>query len=181
MFVIFSVKAFEGMHYNAPGSDPATGDLAWLNRYVREDHGALGALYPRSGWNHRREGVIEGDTPSFLYLFSGTGGLSDLNDPGMGGWGGRFRRSGTSPSHWVDSPEGPTAISRWHEARQRDFAARMDRCVHPPGRVNRPPHAVLNGERGYNVFRLDVKPVQRIRLDASRSSDPDRDALSWNW
>ena len=181
MFIILSEKSFAGMHYNGPGGAPDTGNLAWLNRHIRENHGPLGAIYPPSGWNHRNQGVIEGDTPSFLYLLSGTRGLGDLNDPEMGGWGGRFQRSQTGSAHWVDSPEGTAAVTRWHDARQRDFAARMDRCVQPPGRTNRPPDAVVNGVPGHEVLRQEVTPGTRVRLDAAMSSDPDRDQLAWRW
>jgi hypothetical protein len=181
LFVIFSERAFTGMFFNAKGGSTVTGDLAWLNKHVRLDHGALGAIYHRSGWNHRQEGVIEGDTPSFLYLFSGTRGLSDIERPSFGGWGGRFRQASGSPHHWVDSEEGAAAVTRWHEARQRDFAARMDWCVKPLRGANHAPVAVLNSDRSYRVLFRDASPGQVVRLDASGSEDRDGNSLLYTW
>lgn len=181
LFAILSERAYPGMSYRAPGSVPETGNLAWLNANVREGHGPLGALYPRSAWDARFEGVYEGDSPSFLYLLSGSTGLSDTGEPSWGGWGGRFMRVPEAGRLWLDATEGQHSISLWHEARQRDFAARMDWCVKPYSAANHAPLAVLNGDRGVGALRFTARPGGTISLNAAGSGDPDRHALAFRW
>ena len=45
---------------------------------------SLGAHYPNRIW------ATEGDSPSFLYVYSN--GLNDPEHPEYGGWGGRFSK-----------------------------------------------------------------------------------------
>jgi len=134
LFVITS-KSYSGMY---TGGQAELRSEAWLNEHVRQRHGPLGAAYPPAGWSGE-PGMQEGDTPSFLYLLSGSRGLAGFEDPTLGGWGGRFVPSAPGSRHFVDAPEGAQSISRWQDAFQREFAARMDMCVRPPGKVNRPP------------------------------------------
>ena len=57
-------------------------DNPWLEENVIENHGPLGALYPKL------EYIMEGDTPSFLGLIDN--GLGWHVSPAYGGWGGRY-------------------------------------------------------------------------------------------
>ncbi|MEK7388752.1 MAG: PKD domain-containing protein [Elusimicrobiota bacterium] len=57
-----------------------------------------------------------------------------------------------------------------------DFAARMDWCVKPFNQANHAPVAVVNG-----ALSRTVTSGQTVTLDASGSSDPDGNALSYNW
>jgi hypothetical protein len=39
----------------------------------------------------------------------------------------------------------------------------------------------VNGKRENDVQTIKVKPGKTIKLDASKSNDPDKDQLSFNW
>jgi hypothetical protein len=181
LFLIESRQAFKGMNNYAPGADTTLGNGAWLRTHVRAGHGPLGAAYPATGWDPDREGVVEGDSPSFLYLLSTLRGLGDPEQPGLGGWGGRFVRDTTGTAHWIDAPEGRAAVTRWQPAYQADFAARLDWCVRAHGEVNHPPRAVLNGDRTRVVLSLKAAPGQVLTLDANGTTDPDGHALTYRW
>lgn len=126
LFVILSIVNYKGMFYNAAGSDTTLADLEWLNRHVRKGHGILGALYPETGWDSESPGVIEGDSPSFLYLVSSVRGLNDPEKPDQPGWGGCFVRVDPDRNHWIDDPAGPECVWRWRTDVQADFALRAD-------------------------------------------------------
>jgi hypothetical protein len=73
-------------------------------------------------------------------------------------------------------------VWRWRPAYQNDFEARMDWCAAPSlERANHAPAAVLNGDRSRNIVHLRARPGERVRLDASGSSDPDGHRLALRW
>lgn len=163
-------------------------DNPWLAEHIRENHGPLGTLYPPLAY------IMEGDTPSFLNLIDN--GLDAAENPGWGGWGGRYvlrQPPGETRPIWTNSrdtvrtDDGRTSTSnqatiwRWREAFQNDFAARMDWCVKPKAQANHNPIAVVNGVRGTAPVRIRVHAGDTIRLSAEGSSDPDGDTLSFRW
>lgn len=177
LMIVTSEKAYLGMAY---GGDGTLSDGAWLDANVRKDRGPLGVAYPPAAWSGK-PGMQEGDTPSLLYILSAIKGLSDVNDPTMGGWGGRFVAAAPGSRHFIDAPEGGDAVSRWRSAFQNDFAARMERTVRAPGAVNRPPVAVLDGNRTTDVVHREASSGDVIKMSAAGSSDPDGDKLVYHW
>jgi hypothetical protein len=161
-----------------------------LDENVRKNHGPLGAEYP---WV---EYLMEGDTPSFLFLIPN--GLSDPEHPNYGSWGGRYElytprkqkwhyQQETRPI-WADAvdevlaPDGfhytsnHATIWRWREAYQHDFFARMDWTVKSVEEANHQPIAKLN-----HANQLTVKSGEMVNLSAEGSSDPDGDQLTYQW
>jgi hypothetical protein len=67
-------------------------------------------------------------------------------------------------------------IWRWRSAYQNDFAARMDWTIKPFAEANHPPVTKLG-----HPDRLQAKQGQRVDLSAEGSTDPDSDALSFEW
>ena len=67
-------------------------------------------------------------------------------------------------------------IWRWREAYQNDFSARMDWTIKPYDEANHPPVPSLD-----HPDYIKVKPGERVDLSATSSSDPDGDALSFEW
>jgi hypothetical protein len=57
----------------------------------------------------------------------------------------------------------------------------MDRCVHAPGKVNRNPVAVLQGDQSRDILYLNAQAGSEIVLDATGSCDPDYNAIDFNW
>ncbi|UZD21827.1 DUF1593 domain-containing protein [Algoriphagus halophytocola] len=121
LFMIVSQKTYGGMF----AQNSAVGNLEWLNDNIREGHGPLGALYPRSGFNPDSPGMQEGDTPTFTYLVSASLGINDPENPGQESWGGQYKQPDPSKKHWYDGP-GASSVSKWLEDIQADFAKRAD-------------------------------------------------------
>lgn len=65
---------------------------------------------------------------------------------------------------------------RWRDDFQNDLAARMDWCTKPYQECNHPPVPVLSGPD-----RITVKSGEGFALDASGTTDPDGDSLSFLW
>lgn len=126
--------------------------------------------------------ISEGDSPSFLYLIDT--GLRSLEDPGWGGWGGRFGR--TDSSTWKNTVldfdphtgkyEASYTLTRWFDDMNNDFANRVlwtltddDTAVsHTPS---------LEVKEGID---LTAAPGEKVSLSAV-GSDPDGDSLSYKW
>jgi hypothetical protein len=164
-------------HYKFSGPDFSLVSNEWIDEHVQHGHGPLGALYPDTAF------IMEGDTPSFLYLIPN--GLNAPEHPEWGGWGGRYEKKGgfyTDTTDTVMGADGKTyttgqaTVWRWREAYQNDFAARMDWCVKPHAEANHPPVAKL----GHGEV-LEARAGEVVRLKATGSTDPDGDRLSYEW
>lgn len=182
---------FRGMYL---GGDEALTSREWIDKHVRKDHGPLGALYPTKTWTAPNpNGVLkEGDTPSWFYFLPTS--LGDPNHPDHGGWGGRFsQESGRLFRDAEDHIENPPVtdwrwdqdtfnrnsrmtVYRWRRDFQNDFQARMDWCLKTPAQANHRPIAKVTGD-----LRRTVRVGEHVVLDASASTDPDGDRLSFEW
>lgn len=77
--------------------------------------------------------------------------------------------------------EASESISRWKEALQNDFEARMDWSITSNyGDANHHPSAVVNGDSTREVLYLDASDGA-VQLSAAGSDDPDGDGLSYSW
>jgi hypothetical protein len=179
----------DNFHGRFSGADFAPVTNEWLDRNIRRK-GPLGAQYPM--W----EFLMEGDTPSFLNLIDN--GLNDPEHPNWGSWGGRYElytprkrpwhfQAETRP-FWSDAEDEVLGIDgrwqtsnhatiwRWRSAFQNDFAARMDWTIKSFGQANHPPVPKLG-----HPNRITAKPGDRVNLSAQGTTDPDGDAMSYEW
>ena len=176
-------------HGRFGGADFSLVTNEWLDRNIRSK-GPLGAVYPH--WKF----MMEGDTPSFLNLINN--GLSNPEHPDWGGWGGRYELYTPRMEKWFLEPEtrpiwtnvqdevlgndgqwhttNHATIWRWRSAYQNDFAARMDWTIKPYDKANHPPVPKLD-----HPAMITAKPGERVDLSAVGSTDPDGDALSFEW
>lgn len=179
-------------------------EKAWMKTQILEGHGPLYDAYP----NKQGAFNAEGDTPAFLHTIPT--GLRNRESPAYGGWGGRYVRvrgnvwmdplplsdyvypSGQwgIANSWSKRLEHATDTAeinvrtryfkplwRWLDAIQNDFAARADWCVEEYESANHPPVVSLA------QASLDVSAGvgEVIEWDASSSTDPDGDTLSFRW
>lgn len=159
----------------------AHGKARWADyqKYI-QGHGHLGAEYPNFKWG------VEGDTPSFLYVMPN--GLSNPEIPTQGNWGGYFA--------WMQSPDKTTDCysnkkgspifdistkyaAYFYPAEFNDFASRMDWAKN--GKGNRNPVVVVNSDKTLNVLTTYPSLGATVKLDASKSFDPDGDKLNFKW
>ena len=188
LFFMQSIGLAQGMYAEGPARFR---DEAWLQENVIRAHGRLGAGYPAANARGKTELVVkEGDTPTFLHLLAA--GLSDPEQPEQGGWGGRFRRFDPQRNFFVPAEDDHPAsaesarrvrwsLARWNEAIANDFAARMDRCVLPPEKVNHPPVPVIEGDATTKVLQRRVASGATLELDAAGTRDPDGNAVQYQW
>ncbi len=188
-FATWSGISGDRFHARFTGADFSLVDNPWLDRNIRRK-GPLGAQYPHT------EFLMEGDTPSFLGLVRNR--LNTPERPDWGGWGGRYELYTPRKQKWhLEAESRPiwtnaedevigadgnwhtsnhATIWRWRSAYQNEFAARMDWTVKPRAEANHPPIPKLG-----HAAQLTAKRGERVQLSAEGSSDPDGDALSYEW
>ena len=164
-------------------------DNPWLDKNIR-CKGPLGEQYPFMKF------LMEGDTPTFLYLIDN--GLGNPEKPNWGSWGGRYEFYQPRTERWFIEPEtrplwtdaqdevlgvdgswhtsNKATIWRWREAFQNDFAARMDWTINNYKSANHPPVAKLSCPA-----EITAKVGDKIELSAEASIDPDGNELSFKW
>jgi hypothetical protein len=74
-----------------------------------------------------------------------------------------------------------TPVWRWRYAIWNDLKARMDWCTEPYNKANHHPIAVFNGDTTQQIIKTKSNYNETIELDATGSSDPDGDELSYHW
>jgi hypothetical protein len=182
----------------------------FMGKHVINNHGPLTKLYYSYGDGNPPEGelediysdtakiknnmwgsfkqydfISEGDSPAFFHLIDV--GLGNLEDPSVGGWGGRLVQSASNPNRWEDgehvtdfNPETSSndkayPQTRWIDVLQNEFAARADWCVLPWEEANHPPVVSLT-----HSHNLRAKPGTTVQL-SGQAKDPDNDQVSYKW
>jgi hypothetical protein len=145
-----------------------------MQREEVNGHGPMSEIYDNGG---------EGDTPAFLYLLSSVLGLNNPEVPGHGSWGNMFYpMGGDFPSGYYHTCfHERTELERWIPDAKKSFMNRLQWPVKEPGEVNREPVVVVNGDRTNRILNVQASPGEEIRLNASKSFDPDGDEISFNW
>ena len=180
------------LYQNGPMHKFELVDNPWLEKNIIDNHGPLGALYPRLKY------IMEGDTPSFFSLIDN--GLGSYLSPSYGGWGGRYvlhQAYGETRPIWTNgrnsrdtvvAENGTTwtcdqaTIWRWREAYQHDFAARMDWCgADAFEKANHNPVAAFQGDKSKAVVKMRAVSGQRVNLSAAGTHDPDGSGVSYRW
>lgn len=161
LFVIVSQKTYGGMFAQAF----PIANLEWLNANIRAGHGPLGAVYPPTGYNPDNPGMQEGDTPSFMYLYSAVLGINDPDKPDQESWGGQYQQRDPSRNHWFDGP-GPTSVVKWLPEIQKDFATRADWMLSSHASSLKPRMIVLTDISPINHEPDDMESMIRLLVHA---------------
>lgn len=176
-------------HGRFTGADFSIVDNPWLDKHIRSK-GPLGAQYPHMTF------LMEGDSPTFMYLINN--GLGSPEHPDWGSWGGRYEHYQPRTEKWFLEPEtrpiwsdaqdevmgvdgnwhtsNKATIWRWREVYQNDFVARMDWTIKAYEEANHPPVPQLGHDN-----QMTAKVGDRIELSAAGSTDPDGNELSYKW
>jgi hypothetical protein len=166
------------------GPDPTQVSSEWLSSHIRK--GPLGELYPLPKY------IMEGDTPSFLYLIPN--GLGNPAHPEYGSWGGRYGKVTAADGLYTDTSDTVTGVDgrtyssnqatiwRWRTAYQNDFAGRMQWTLTSSARdAPHNPVLVVNGTPGREAVDMAVTSGDHVELDGSGSRDPDGGELRYLW
>jgi hypothetical protein len=128
--------------------------------------------------------LSEGDNVAFNRLLDT--GIDVPEDPTLGSWGGRLQQQSATPDLWTlvatekDATGGDVrnyTTLRWAGAAQNDFAARMQWTLTPRYRAgNHAPRVRI--VRTGRITKVRAGQTLRLR---GYGTDPDRDALDFEW
>lgn len=206
----YGASTWIGINSVIDGIDNKTIGNAWLATHIQQGHGILGAAYPDVSWGMEGDtpswlnlipnGLSDPERPDWggwggrfrLYtpkaatdnpaslvdgktmpqetrpIWSGT---TDTYAPPVHPEYGRATRKGDK------TYEGAKAtLWRWRDDFQNDFAARMLWTTQPYAAANHAPVVRLDQPR-----TITVKSGRGFGIDASASTDPDGDSLSYYW
>lgn len=181
---------------------------SWLAQNIQQGHGSLGAEYPDVSWGMEGDtpsflslipnGLNNAENPEW----GGWGGRYELYKPDFA----LTKKGGSivtiapeTREIWTNAIDNYTpylqreygravgkdtvtftgykeTLWRWRDDFQNDFAARMDWCIKSYLEANHPPVPVLG-----HPEQIEVKSGEGFGLDASGSTDPDGDNLSYLW
>lgn len=185
VFYIASIHAWNsyyastwlGISVTEAGVDSTKVSKDWLAENVKIG-GALSDQYPLPLY------IMEGDSPSFLYLIQN--GLGQPEHPNWGSWGGRYGYVVPGSRQYSDTVDqiigvdeashtsNMAGVYRWRDHFQNDFAARMQWTVTSDfDNASHPPVPVVNGTQGPDFLNITVAAGQTVVLDGSESYDPD--------
>jgi hypothetical protein len=191
----YALSTWHGISGDGPGDEGGTDKSKVSHKWIKDNIqiGPLGAEYPDFMY------IIEGDTPTFLYLIQN--GLGVPEKPHYGSWGGRYVPVNVSNKglpkrgHFSDTidavvgKDGRTyktnraTIWRWRNAFQDDFAARMQWTMTSDfSKTNHHPVVAINGEFGLAPVEVEVDAGGTVYFDASDTYDPDAgQELTFKW
>lgn len=204
----YGSATWTGINNVISGIDNTTISNIWFAQHIQQDHGPLGAAYPDVSWGVEGDtpaylslipnGLNNAEHPEW----GGWGGRYELYKPDFsktkkGGsiveiapetrpiwtnavdhyipftpreYGRSVRKDTTSFKGYKET------LWRWRDDFQYDFAARMDWCLDSFEDANHPPIPRLS-----HPERMTITSGESFRLDASDSTDPDGDSLSFLW
>lgn len=190
------------------GIDNSEISNTWLAKNIQQGHGPLGAAYPDVAYGMEGDtpswlnlipnGLSDPEHPDW----GGWGGRYELYKPDFA----KEKKGGSGvPSEpeprkiWTNATDSYTpyiyneygrsvkpdsvtftdnkvTLWRWRDDFQNDFAARMEWCTKSYREANHPPVPALKTPE-----QITVKSGERFSLDASGTTDPDGDNLSYLW
>ena len=204
----YGSATWTGINLKVDGIDNKRIGNTWFAENIQQNHGPLGAVYPDVSWGVEGDtpaflslipnGLNTAENPQW----GGWGGRYELYKPDF---------SLTKKGHsivtiapetrkiWTNAIDKFTpyihkeygrnveknkatftgyreTLWRWRDDFQKDFAARMDWTIKSYEEANHPPVPLLTHSE-----HLTVTSGKYFRMDASKSSDPDGDNLSFLW
>jgi hypothetical protein len=204
----YGSATWTGINSVINGINNETISNSWIAKNIQQGHGPLGAEYPDVAWGVEGDtpswlALI----PNALNVpehpeWGGWGGRYELYKPDFS----KTREGGSvvqiapeTREIWTNADDTynpfihneygrairkdteaftgyKVTLWRWRDDFQNDFAARMDWCLLSYEEANHPPLPVLAGPD-----HIIVKSGEGFGLDASNSTDPDGDHLSFLW
>jgi hypothetical protein len=193
------------------GGDETVVTFEWVKKNIQSGHGPLGALYPNAlhlwegdtptyfylmtnglndpeqqwqgSWGGRFSREKEKNVNVIAQEYAGADckkGCWVNERPYLDYW-----VYADAKDHWVYNGKNFNnrwcSIFRWRTDFQNDFAARMDWCIKDFENANHNPIAIVNEDKSKDVLYVEVEPGLNYALDASKSSDPDGNDLSYQW
>ncbi len=173
---LYPMRLYFHLTYNGTGPDflEGGGIIPWLGLAM---HGLTDPAQPSwGGWSGRYTSEKVKNVPSMYepivpleYPFKPWSVYTDAKDQ----W--------TDPETDIEYNNAESTVWRWRQAMWDDFRARMDWCLEPFDEANHNPVAAIDGDTTDDIIMKTVKAGETMSFDASASSDPDNNSLSFVW